>query len=154
MVNILMVCTANICRSPIAQIVATHLAQRSGVSQQFNFDSAGTHAGKLKMRIDTRAVAVLERRGYVPGKIRSRSIVDKDFQRFDLILAMDHSNFSELQRICPPESLYKLRMFLAASRSISIDEVPDPYYGNSEGFERVLDLCEAGVQGLLNNPLV
>ena len=138
----------------MAQIVATHLAQRSGMSQQVQFESAGTHASKIKMRIDTRAVAALERRGYAVSKTRSRSIEDKDFQRFDLILAMDHSNYSELQRICPPDSRHKLKMFLAASKKISIDEVPDPYYGNSEGFERVLDLCEAGVQGLLSNPLV
>lgn len=106
------------------------------------------------MRIDSRAAAALERRGYTVGKTRSRSVEDKDFKRFDLILAMDHSNYAELQRICPPESLHKVKMFLDAGQEKLADEVPDPYYGNSEGFERVLDLCEAGVKGLLSRPFI
>lgn len=138
----------------MAQIVATQLAGRSGMSKQVQFGSAGTHASKINMEIDSRAVVALKRRGYAPSKIRSRPITDKDFQRFDFILAMDNSNYSELQRICPPESQHKLKMFLATSKKFSADEVPDPYYGNSEGFERVLDLCEAGVQALLNSHLV
>jgi len=144
-----MVCTANVCRSPMAQIIATQLAQRNGMSQRVHFASAGTHASKVKMRMDARSVIALERRGYAVSKLRSRSIEDKDFQRFDLILAMDHTNYSELQRICPPESQHKLKMFLAVGKKINTGEVPDPYYGNSEGFERVMDLCEAGAHGLL-----
>ena len=146
-----MVCTANICRSPMAEIVATQLAQRYGLSQKIYFESAGTHASKSKMPIDSRAVAVLERRGYAVKKMRSRTIELKDFQCFDLILAMDNKNYNELLRICPSESKRKLRMFLAESKEIDSKEVPDPYYGNGEGFERVLDLCEVGVQGLLRS---
>ena len=138
----------------MAQIVATQLAQRSGRSQQVYFESAGTHASKIKMRIDTRAVTALERRGYAVIKIRSRSVEDRDFHRFDLILAMDNANYSDLQRVCPPESQHKLKMFLATSKGVDSDEIPDPYYGNSDGFERVLDLCEAGVRGLLGRTLV
>ncbi|WP_295957205.1 low molecular weight protein-tyrosine-phosphatase [Rhodoferax sp.] len=148
-----MVCTANVCRSPMAEVVATQIAQRNGLSQKFRFESAGTHANKSKMRIDSRAVAVLERRGYAVKKMRSKPIEKKDFQRFDFILAMDNTNYSELQRICPPELQHKLKMFLAESKGVGSGEVPDPYYGNSEGFERVLDLCETGVQGLLRSTL-
>jgi protein-tyrosine phosphatase len=135
----------------MAQIVATQLAQRSGLSQRVRFESAGTHAGKIKMQMDSRAIAALKKRGYVVGKMRSRPVEDKDFQRFDLILAMDSANFTELQRVCPPEHRHKLQMFLATCKGLGADEVPDPYYGNSAGFERVLDLCEAGAQGLLNS---
>ncbi|BDT66541.1 hypothetical protein os1_07040 [Comamonadaceae bacterium OS-1] len=67
---------------------------------------------------------------------------------------MDRTNYGELQRLCPPESQHKLKMFLAASQETLADEVPDPYYGNSEGFERVLDMCEAGVQGLLSRTFI
>ena len=64
---------------------------------------------------------------------------------------MDNKNYNELLRICPSESKRKLKMFLAESKEINSKEVPDPYYGNGEGFERVLDLCEVGVQGLLRS---
>ena len=151
---ILIVCAANVCRSPMAQIVATQLSQRAGMSRQVSFDSAGVHASKSRMPIDARAAATLERRGYVVRKTRSRPVEARDFKRFDLILAMDRANYSELQRMCPPESLHKLKMFLSVGREMDVDEVPDPYYGNSEGFERVLDLCEAGVQGILSCTLV
>lgn len=154
MISILMVCSANVCRSPMAQIVGTQKAERGGVSQQIRFESAGIHASRNSMRMDTRAVAVLERRGYSVKKMRSRSIEEKDFQRFDLILAMDLTIYGELQRICPLESQFKLKMFLTLSpdlnREATSDEVPDPYYGNFEGFERVLDLCEAGVEKILS----
>ena len=135
----------------MAELVATQLAQRNGLSKKIHFESAGTHASKSKMQIDNRAVAVLEGRGYTVKKIRSRRIEIKDFKRFDLILAMDNKNYNELLHICPSESQRKLKMFLAESTGININEVPDPYYGNSEGFERVLDLCETGAQGLLRS---
>ncbi|WP_367849270.1 low molecular weight protein-tyrosine-phosphatase [Rhodoferax sp. WC2427] len=137
----------------MAQIVATQMAKRNGLSKQFHFESAGTHASQSKMRMDSRAVTALERRGYPVSAIRSRPVEPKDFKRFDLILAMDLANYSELQRMCPPEFQQKLKMFLSACKGVGTDEVPDPYYGNSEGFERVLDLCEAGVQALLGNPM-
>ncbi|MEO6854404.1 MAG: low molecular weight protein-tyrosine-phosphatase [Rhodoferax sp.] len=149
-----MVCTANVCRSPMAEIVATELVRRKGLSKVFYFESAGTHASKNKMRIDTRAVAALERRGYEVRKTRSRPIENKDFQRFDFIFAMDNSNYSELQRICPLKFKYKLKMFLAKKTEVNSQEIPDPYYGNDEGFERVLNLCEAGVQIFLDSTMV
>jgi protein-tyrosine phosphatase len=73
----------------------------------------------------------------------------QDFQHFDLILAMDASNAADLRRLCPPEHVGKIRLLLEFAEGLSETEVPDPYYGNAEGFERVLDLCEAGIRGLL-----
>lgn len=138
----------------MAQIVATQLAQRNGMSKKLHFESAGTHASKIKMHMDSRAASALKKRGYTTERIRSRPIEDKDFQRFDLILAMDIANYTELQRICPLAYRHKLQMFMAMCKGSDTDEVPDPYFGNSAGFERVLDLCEAGVRSLLNSPLV
>jgi protein-tyrosine phosphatase len=149
MVKVLLVCMGNICRSPMAQTVATQLTQRSGSEHRFTFESAGTHAGKRKAPADSRAIAALQRRGYTPGKMRSRQVEPVDFSRFDLVLAMDQNNLTELQRICPPEQAHKLQLFLHAAHT-DTNEVPDPYYGNTAGFERVLDLCELGIKGLLS----
>lgn len=151
MTKLLMVCMGNICRSPMAQTVAEKLAVDAGLSQQLKLDSAGTHAPRLGERPDPRVEVTLSRRGYEMGRIRSRRIALRDFQHFDLILAMDASNLAELQRLCPPAHLSKLRLFLHFAEGLSEIEVPDPYYGNAEGFEHVLDLCEAGAGGLIKH---
>ncbi|HAL39696.1 MAG TPA: phosphotyrosine protein phosphatase [Polaromonas sp.] len=151
MTKLLMVCMGNLCRSPMAQTVAEKLAADAGLSQQLKLDSAGTHAPHLGERPDPRVEVTLSRRGYEMGRIRSRRIAPQDFQHFDLILAMDASNLAELQRLCPLAHLSKLRLFLDFAEGLNETEVPDPYYGNSEGFERVLDLCEAGASGLIKH---
>jgi len=151
MTKLLMVCMGNICRSPMAQTVARKLAADARLSQQLKFDSAGTHVPRLGERPDPRVEVTLSRRGYEVGRIRSRRIAPQDFQHFDLILAMDASNLAELQRLCPPAHLGKLRLFLDFAEGLNETEVPDPYYGNAEGFERVLDLCEAGGRGLIKH---
>ncbi|APW39504.1 hypothetical protein RD110_21675 [Rhodoferax koreense] len=149
--NILMVCTANICRSPMAQIVATQVAQRRGLDRGLRIDSAGTHATKGAPQPDSRAKLALEKRGYKVKKGRSRKVETKDFERFDLILAMDQTNLSTLHALCPAQYHHKLELFLASAQpDVHANEVPDPYYGSAQGFERVLDLCEAGVDALLS----
>lgn len=149
MTNLLMVCMGNICRSPMAQIVAQKLAADAMLSQQLKFDSAGTHAHRLGAPPDRRAEVALIRHGYEMGRIRSRRITPQDFQHFDLILAMDASNLTDLRRLCPPEHSNKLRLLLDFAEGLNETEVPDPYYGNAQGFERVLELCEAGAMGLI-----
>ena len=151
MKNLLMVCMGNVCRSPMAQTVAQKLAADAGLSQQLKFASAGTHASRLGERPDPRVELALSRNGYTLGHIRSRRIVQHDFQHFDLILAMDASNLAELRRLCPPGQLSKLRLFLEFTEGLNETEVPDPYYGNAAGFERVLELCEAGASGLIKH---
>lgn len=147
----------NICRSPMAQAVAQHLAQEAATAQRsatiggLEFSSAGTHAHHTGERPDPRAAAILARRGYKPGNIRSRRITEQDFQRYDLILAMDRVNLAALQRMCPPAHATKLHLFLEFAEGVGETEIPDPYYGNAQGFERVLDLCEAGVKGLIKS---
>jgi protein-tyrosine phosphatase len=150
--NILMVCTANVCRSPMAQIVAAQAIERRGLSREIRVDSAGTNASRGAAQPDTRARNALQKRGYTVGKAKSRRVEAQDFERFDLILAMDRTNLKSLQALCPLEHQAKLRLFLEPVGPTGIDEVPDPYYGNAEGFERVLDLCEAGVGHWLAAP--
>ena len=151
MTHILMVCTANICRSPMAQMVGTHLAQQAGMSKQVRFDSAGTQAGRLSDPADPRTKTALAKRAYPVGKTRSRRVMVDDFVRFDLILAMDQSNLNDMRDICPPEYAHKLRLFLEFAPNLGIHEIPDPYYGGPQGFDRVLELCEAAATGLLDH---
>lgn len=151
--KILMVCTANICRSPMAKAVAQQLADRAGQSKQWAFDAAGTHAQNGGPRPDPRTKTVMTARHYAVGNTRSRRVTPQDFERFDLLLAMDEDNLAALQRQCPPEQLHKLRLLLSYAPELGEREVPDPYFGGLTGFERVLDLCEAGVRGLLKHPV-
>jgi protein-tyrosine phosphatase len=149
MTKILMVCMANICRSPMARAVAQQLVRDAGRAAAFEFDSAGTHAQHAGERPDPRARSVLSSRHYAIHNARSRRVTARDFERFDLILAMDENNLAMLQRQCPPHQQHKLRLLLAFAPELGITEVPDPYFGDLAGFERVLDLCEAGVRGWL-----
>ena len=147
--RILMVCMGNVCRSPMAQWITLHLASQAGLAKEIQVDSAGTHAGGGGQPIDPRAKTVLTQRGYPVGKGRARQIGDKDFDRFDMILAMDHANMTELRQLCPGEHTHKLRLLMEFAPAAGVLEVPDPYYGSVAGFERVLGLCEAGARGLL-----
>ncbi len=150
MTRILLVCMANICRSPMACSVGRQMARNTGHAGRFVFDSAGTLA-QIGKQMDIRARTALSSRGYEPGKKRSRPVREQDFQRFDLILAMDELNLKELQRQCPPLYLHKLQLLMSFAPALGVNEVPDPYHGNQAGFARVLDLCEAAMLGLLEN---
>lgn len=148
--RILFVCMGNICRSPMAEAVTRHLAEKAGLAARITVASAGTHAREhAGWAPDERARRVASRRGYDMSKIRARAVVPEDFDRFDRILAMDAANLSLLRGKCPEESRAKLGLFLRCADSLEITEVPDPYYGDETGFERVLDLCELAASGLL-----
>jgi protein-tyrosine phosphatase len=147
--KLLLVCMGNVCRSRMAQVVTRHLARQAGLARHLQIDSAGTHAGHDGEASDPRADVVLSGRGYPLPAHRSRQITAVDFARYDLILAMDQTNLNNLLLICPPEHQHKLRLFLAQAQGLDVSDVPDPYYGDIQGFERVLDLCEAGARGLI-----
>jgi protein-tyrosine phosphatase len=149
MTQILMVCTANICRSPMAQIVSAHLVKKAGLASQVKIESAGTQAGRIREPADPRTTKVLAKRDYPSTRVRSRRVAIGDFDRFDLILAMDQSNMNDLRQVCPNEHAHKLRMFLEFAPELGLLEVPDPYFGGPLGFEKVLDLCEAAARGLI-----
>ena len=150
MTKLLLVCMGNICRSPMAQVVTLRMAEQAGLARNIQVDSAGTHAGRGSELPDPRAKAVLSGRGYAIGKGRAHQVIERDFSRYDLILAMDQANLSELRRLCPAEHTHKLGLFLEFAQGVDVWDVPDPYYGSVEGFERVLDLCEAGARGLID----
>jgi len=139
----------NICRSPTAEGVVRALAERAGVSSVVEVDSAGTHGYHEGEPPDLRARKAAASRGYDLSGLRARSVKDQDFSRFDRILAMDRQNLAFLLRTCPTEYQSKLGLFLDYADGLAVDEVPDPYYGGAEGFEKVLDICEEAARGLI-----
>jgi len=151
MTNLLIVCMGNICRSPMAQVITQQLAAKAGLTNPLTIDSAGTHAPVVAERIDSRARAALVRHRYEAGQLRSRPVTVQDCLIFDWILAMDSRNLADLQRLCPPEHWHKLRLFLSFAPELGETVVPDPYYGNAQGFDNVIRLCEAGAWGLLTH---
>ena len=149
MTRVLFVCTGNICRSPTAHGVLRQLVRKAGLEDHVVVDSAGTHDFHVGESADRRAQLHAARRGYDLSQLKARKIDDADFRNFDLILAMDRSHLRLLERDCPPEQRHKLRLFMEYADGGVADEVPDPYYGGSDGFERVLDMVESGSRGLL-----
>ena len=139
--QVLFVCTGNICRSPTAEGVLRELGRREGVP--LRVESRGTHDYHVGEPPDERAQHHARRRGYDLSAQRARKLSGRDFEEFDLILAMDEGHLRLLRRICPAEHASKVRLFVPGR------DVPDPYYGGPEGFEQVLDLVEAGCRELL-----
>jgi protein-tyrosine phosphatase len=138
--RILFVCLGNICRSPSAEGVLRAMAAKRGI--ELVVDSAGTaayHAGECP---DKRSIKAAAARGYALAEIRARQVVSEDFARFDLIFAMDQHNFTQLMGLCPAPFKHKVALFLAEYGSQNLTDVPDPYYGQNDGFEYVLDLLE------------
>jgi protein-tyrosine phosphatase len=146
--RILFVCMGNICRSPTAEGVFRYHAEQAGQAERLHIDSAGTHAYHTGEPPDHRARAAAQRRGMSLDGIRARRVTTTDFEQFDLIIAMDEDNLERLREEAPDEHQAKLRLFLEYGEA-SEREVPDPYYGGSAGFERVLDLVEDASRGLL-----
>jgi protein-tyrosine phosphatase len=149
--RILFVCMGNICRSPTAEGVFRRVWQEKAPELQLVVDSAGTHSYHTGEPPDPRAQRAAARRGVDLSSTRARRIELGDFERFDLILAMDESNLEALLELCPPERRERLRLLLEFAPEAGRRDVPDPYYGGSNGFEYVLDLVEEASIGLLEH---
>ena len=145
---VLFVCMGNICRSPTAEGVFRHHVEAAGLADNIEIDSAGTHAYHVGEPPDRRARAAAERSGMSLEGIRARRVSATDFDRFDYIIAMDEDNLYRLRQEAPGEHKAELRLFLEFSAGVET-EVPDPYYGGTAGFERVLDLVDDASRGLL-----
>lgn len=146
--SILFVCMGNICRSPTAEGVFRRLLEAEGEGLQVDIDSAGTHSYHTGAAPDRRAQAAALRRGIDLSTQRARQVAVEDFERFDLVLAMDTDNLTILHAQCPPARRDRVRLFLEYG-TVGERNVPDPYYGGDNGFERVLDLIEDAARGLL-----
>ncbi len=148
-ISVVFVCMGNICRSPTAEAVFRHYVDSAGMSGQITIDSAGTHDYHIGEKPDARAQRAARQRGYDMSDLRGRQVEEGDFRRFDYVLAMDSANLTVLQLMVPPDAGTLPRLFLDYARHHREREVPDPYYGGADGFERVLDMVEDAAQGLL-----
>jgi protein-tyrosine phosphatase len=152
MPRVLFVCLGNICRSPTAEAVMARLVAEAQLEHAIELDSAGTGAWHVGSPPDERAAAAAATRG-IAMRGTARQVTEEDFEAFDLLLAMDADNHRTLRGRAPhPEAAAKVRLLRefdpAAAGATSLD-VPDPYYGGPDGFDRVLDLVEAACAGLL-----
>lgn len=148
MKKILVVCMGNICRSPTGEAVLRKRAQQLNIDVAV--DSAGTIGFHQGNPPDSRSKAAGERRGYSFKGITSRKVMMNDFEEFDLILAADKANLDDLMSQCPAHLQYKIALFLSFGES-QYQEVPDPYYGEGNGFELVLDLIEESSEAILRS---
>jgi protein-tyrosine phosphatase len=149
MVRVLFVCMGNICRSPLAQGVFENVARREGLDDQIFVDSAGTGNWHVGSPPDERALSAASVRGLDIGSQRARQIRAEDCENFDYILTMDEENYGMVSSLCRGSAV--VRPFLDFAADSPEREVPDPYYGGPEGFERVLDLVEEASEGLLED---
>jgi protein-tyrosine phosphatase len=149
--RVLFVCLGNICRSPTAEAVFRQLLARSQTPLAIEVDSAGIGDWHIGEPPDERAQAAARRRGLDMSGLRARQVVHDDFALFDLILAMDRQNFTELRRRAPAQYRERVKLFLEFAPQLETPDVPDPYYGGEAGFEEVLDLAEQAARGLLEH---
>jgi protein-tyrosine phosphatase len=152
--RILFVCLGNICRSPTAEGVMRALLVEAGLQDEVELDSAGTGAWHVGEPPDARATAAARARGIALDGA-ARQVRAADFERFDLILAMDGSNLHALRQLAPDEGAREkvrlLREFDPAGAALPNLDVPDPYYDSQRGFETVLDQVQAACEGLLGH---
>jgi len=148
MVRVLFVCLGNICRSPTAEGVFRKLVTDEGLAEHIEIDSAGTHAYHIGEPPDARAAQAAARRGIDLTGLRGRQATVDDLSVYDYVLAMDKENQQHLLSIGGAQT-GNVRLFLEFASMASTLEVPDPYWGGSSGFERVLDMIEDASMGLL-----
>jgi len=147
--KILFVCMGNICRSPLAEGVFRYHAEQASIISEIEIDSAGTHAYHIGEPPDPRSQLIATEHNIDISKQRARKVSQCDFQDFDYILAMDQDNYNILLDNCPEQFHNRIHLFLDFAPDLSNQNVPDPYYGGSFGFERVFDLVTDASAGLL-----
>jgi protein-tyrosine phosphatase len=150
--RVLFVCLGNICRSPTAEGTMRALVREAGMEGQIELDSAGTGSWHVGSSPDERARAAAAGRGIALGGA-ARQVSVADFDDFNLMIAMDSANLGDLRELASDDEqrakIRLLREFDPAGVGTEDLDVPDPYYGPGDGFERVLDMVEASCRGLL-----
>lgn len=146
--KLLFLCTGNICRSPTADAIFRHKIKARDLHSVLECDSAGTHGYHIDHAPDSRSIDIALQRGVEMRELRARQIDQSDFYEFDLILAMDEGHMRHLQQLAPHDKTADLAMFLDFNAGIADKNVPDPYYGSNEGFSKVFDLIDCGIDGI------
>ena len=149
-IKVLFVCLGNICRSPTAHAIFEQKIHVEGLSNQVIVDSAGTGSWHIGSPPDWRTRETAAKHGYAMDHLRARQVSANDFDSFDYIFAMDKSNLSDLQDLCPDNYQGTLALFLPFCGVSLMEEVPDPYYGGDGGFERVLSVIERSADKLID----
>ena len=155
MIKVLFVCLGNICRSPTAHGVLEHKLAMAGLSEFVEVDSAGTAAWHIGKEPDLRSQKAARKRDYDLSHLRARQAISGDFLEFDYVLAMDNSNLENLKAIVPlgaiktDPQLFLQTFFTPNLKAKGLTEVPDPYYGEKDGFEEVLDMVEEACDQLI-----
>lgn len=149
--SVLFVCLGNICRSPIAEGIFRHIAAQRGFSNHFKIGSAGLGSWHIGRPPDQRAQEAVRGMGIDISDIRARRVTSADFDGYDLILAMDRANRNALLRMAPAQHREKIKLFLTYAPNLSVQEVPDPFFGDADNFDYVCQLVDAACRGLLVN---
>lgn len=150
-VHVLFVCLGNICRSPTAEGIMRQRLGQAGIARQVVVDSAGTGPWHVGDPPDRRARAAAAARGYDLSALRGRQVSAADLARFDYVIAMDDGNLGDLRAMADGdrERLDKIRLLGDFSEAYRGQPVGDPYYGGADGFDRVLDMIETCIDGLV-----
>lgn len=150
MVRVLFVCTGNICRSPAAEGVFRSLVAARGLHDRIEIDSAGIGGWHVGEPPDPRTQQTAAARGIDLSGQRARQVRPDDFALFDFLVAMDRGHAQSLSEQCPPGETHRISLFLERVPDAGTLDVPDPYYGGGDGFERVMDMIEKGAVALLD----
>ncbi len=151
--SILLVCRANVCRSPMAEALLRHRLEQLGLSHRVRIASAGTSA-VAGAPPDPRGRSVLAERGVPMTRRRSRPLNRRDYERYDHILAMDEEVLAMLQERCPTRWQERVQLVTRWQDGQAEKGIPDPYYGNLSGFERVCDLLEQALDAFIEKALL
>jgi protein-tyrosine phosphatase len=149
-IGVIFVCSANICRSPMAKGVFRTMVQRAGLEHAFTIDSAGTIEGHEGEPAAPLARTIAGRRGYDISDHRSRALTNDDLERFALPLGMDRSHLAAMRWMAPRAVADRPQLFLKFAPQVGVLEVGDPFGGPARGYEEALDLIESGCKGLLD----
>jgi len=149
MINILFICMGNICRSPSAEGFFTRQLQDSAYRDLVSTDSAGTHSYHIGHPPDPRAVETAANFDVQIGHLRARKVKASDFDEYDLLIAMDRANLSNLMALQPADSAAEIKLMMSFHPQGQPAEVPDPYYGGMDGFTYMCELLEQATSGLL-----
>ncbi|MBP5976400.1 low molecular weight phosphotyrosine protein phosphatase [Brasilonema sp. CT11] len=150
--KLLFVCLGNICRSPAAENIMNHLISQAGLSERIVCDSAGTSSYHIGSPPDSRMSFAARQKLQIKLLGKARQFQKSDFENFDLILAMDQDNYEDILSVDPARKYrHKVHLICDFCSRHNLKEVPDPYYGGPEGFNRVIDLLVDACEGLLKH---
>ena len=146
-IKVLFVCLGNICRSPLAEGAFRRHVSECGERDRYVIDSAGTSAYHVGEQPDPRSITTARKNGVDISQQRARQFIESDFQEFDYIVAMDQSNYANIERVKRGIGKAEVSLMLDELDSPRRD-VPDPYYGGDRGFDEVWQMVDAATKKL------